>query len=136
VIALDTNLLIRLVIRDEPEKADLVATLMRDNETWLAKTVMLEMEWVLRYTYARDRNTIAEIFRRLLGAKQVHFEDRVTVIRALEHFERGMDFADALHLASSSSARRFETFDRALSRHAARLATRPPVEILGSKSSS
>jgi predicted nucleic-acid-binding protein len=130
LIALDTNLLIRLVVRDDITQADLVVELMRANETWLAKTVLLESEWVLRYTYELNREAIAEIFRKVLGFRRLMVEDRINVLRALDYFDQGMDFADALHLCSSGAATSFATFDRALARKATACATRPAVELV------
>jgi predicted nucleic-acid-binding protein len=48
MIALDTNVVVRLLIRDDPAQADLAAQLVRGNQVLLTTTVLLETEWVLR----------------------------------------------------------------------------------------
>ncbi len=57
-------------------------------------------------------------------------EDRDVVLVAVDAFDKGLDFADALHLARSSRASRFATFDQRLAKRARGLALAPPVELL------
>ena len=59
-------------------------------------------------------------FRKLLGLPQVAAEDATAIARALELYEGGMDFADALHLASARDATAFATFDTRLAKRAGR----------------
>jgi predicted nucleic acid-binding protein len=68
---------------------------------------------------------------RLVGIEHVSIEDRGAVLAALDGFAQGLDFADALHLARSSRAAAFLTFDRRLAKRAKSLSVTPPVEILG-----
>jgi len=75
------------------------------------RTVLLECEWVLRYSYVLPVDAIARSFLALLGLPNVTVEDVAAVHLAIGMFERGIDFADALHLASSSAAKEFVTFD-------------------------
>jgi predicted nucleic-acid-binding protein len=128
--AADTNVLVRLVTRDDPEQAERAAELFRSGEIFVAKTVLLETEWVLRYSYGLDRQALHRTLRTLLGYPALVIEDRAAVLRALGWYGDGMDFADALHLASSAGADRFATFDRALVRRTESLATRPPAVAL------
>lgn len=130
MIALDTNVVVRVITRDDPAQAQRAATLMKKNDLWLSKTVLLETEWVLRYTYEYDPAAIQLALSTLAGLENLTIEDAESVERALEHHRRGMDFADALHLASSGGATRFATFDKRLARSAARIAGAIPVELL------
>ena len=57
-------------------------------------------------------------------------EDRDAVLMAVEAFDKGLDFADALHLARSPRASGFATFDQRLAKRAKALALTPPVELL------
>ena len=93
----------------------------------LLKSVLLETEWVLRSLYRFRRPAIFDGITRLLGLPGVEIEDRPAVARALDWYRRGLDFADALHLASSGRADAFATFDRALRRKARPLAGAVPV---------
>jgi predicted nucleic acid-binding protein len=89
--------------------------------------VVLETAWVLRTIHRLERTAIAAGLMRLLGLPGVEIEDRATVVRALEWSVQGLDFADALHLASSGQAEAFATFDRALRRRARVVQSAVPV---------
>jgi predicted nucleic-acid-binding protein len=130
VIALDTNVLVRIFTRDDPAQAEVAAELLRREPCRVPKTVLLETEWVLRYTYELDPATILEAFSRLLGFSGIEVEDRAAVLRALGWYRQALDFADALHLASSGDAERFATFDRTLSTVSGHCEGAPPVELL------
>jgi predicted nucleic-acid-binding protein len=131
VIALDTNVIVRLVTADDPSQLRTARILFQSGLLWVCKTVLLETEWVLRYSYDLDRDAIQTVFHRLLGYPHLQVEDRVAVIRALALHGLGMDFADALHLASSGDADRFATFDRPLAKAAHGLGESPVVDLLG-----
>lgn len=131
MISLDINVLVRIVIRDDPEQTQAAVAMLHGQELWLAKTVLLELEWVLRFSYELDREKVREALRRIIGLRQLHVEDRLTVVRALEWYGDGMDFADALHLAASAATESFATFDRKLASIAAKLEVFPRVELVG-----
>ncbi len=61
---------------------------------------------------------ILTAFRKLNGLAQVELEDPLSVMDALERYEAGMNFADALHLASARGAETFATFDARLMKRA------------------
>ena len=137
MIALDTNVIVRVVTGDDPEQVEAALSVLRSGELWVSKTVLLETEWVLRYSYELNREAIGEAFTRLLGYRPLQVEDRGAVLRALGWFRQGLDFADALHLASaplaSSPEDRFVTFDRPLAQAAGRLTDAPQVRLLASR---
>jgi predicted nucleic-acid-binding protein len=93
-------------------------------------TVLLELEWVLRGFYALACRDIAKALRALTGIEHVTIEDRDAVLSALAAFEDGLDLADALHVARSTRASAFVTFDRKLARRAKALALLPTTELL------
>ena len=130
MIALDTNVIIRVVTADDPRQLKVALEVFEADNLWICKTVLLETEWVLRYSYKLDPVSIHEIFRKLLGYPRFQIEDRDAVLRALMLFERGLDFADALHLASSGEAERFVTFDRPFAKAARNLEDGSTVELL------
>jgi predicted nucleic-acid-binding protein len=123
VIALDTNILVRLLTRDDPAQVRAAVRAIRGRRLWVAKTVLLETEWVLRYTYELSTDVIQASLRRLMGLARLEIEDRECVLLALASYAQGLDFADALHLASSRGAEAFLSFDRPLAKAAARLGT-------------
>lgn len=127
MISVDTNVLVRVLVNDDPAQAKRATALLGAGPVWLTKTVLLETEWVLRYTYELDVAAIGMAFTKLLAVPGIDVEDRAAVGLALGWHQRGMDFADALHLASSAAATAFATFDRRLAKAATRAAARPRV---------
>ena len=125
MIAIGTNVLARFVTNDDPAQASRAATLFEAHEIFIAKSVLLESEWVLRYACSLDFEAIARALRGVLGLPGVCAEDPSAVARAIEWFELGMDFADALHLTSSDRVERFVTFDTRLIARARRHAAVP-----------
>jgi predicted nucleic acid-binding protein len=123
MMALDTNVLVRYLTRDEPEEAARARSLIERTSVLVAKTVMLETEWVLRSAYQFGPSTIAESFTAFLGLPSVTIEDEPAVARALAWYAQGLDFADALHVASCEEAEAFATFDRRLRRRAGLVGT-------------
>lgn len=122
MIALDTNVVVRVLTRDDPEQVSAALEVMRSPEIWLSKTVLLETEWVLRFSYKLGSEAIQRSLRKLVGLPNLGVEDPQAVLGALEDLAGGMDFADALHLRSSTRATHFATFDR-------KLARRVPAEV-------
>ena len=130
MISLDTNVIVRVVTADDPDQLAAALEVMKLEGLWLCKTVLLETEWVLRYSYKLSRKVILDTFLRLLGYPNLSVEAPEQVRLALEWYRGGMDFADALHLAASTGADRFVTFDRELAEGAGELKAVPSVELL------
>jgi predicted nucleic-acid-binding protein len=118
MMALDTNVIVRFLTRDEPEEAARAKALIERGPTFVAKTVMLETEWVLRSAYQFGPSAIRASLTAFLGLPGVTVEDEPAVTRALAWYAEGLDFADALYVASSDEAEAFATFDRTLRRKA------------------
>ena len=119
--AVDTNVLVRVLVNDDPGQGRRALALMRTHPVWVAKTVLLETEWVLRSLYQFDRQQIADALERLAGLANVQVEDPRCVHTALGWFRDGLDFADALHLASRGDAEAFVSFDARFRRRARRI---------------
>lgn len=120
MIAVDTNVLVRFITNDDAAQAKRARLLIEAGPVFVAKTVLLELEWVLRGAYGLDRPTILKAVRGLLGLPALTAEDELNVARAVEWYEAGLDFADALHLASSGQQRAFATFDQSMRKRASR----------------
>jgi predicted nucleic-acid-binding protein len=130
MIAVDTNVVVRLLTGDDPEQFKTASAAVQGQELFLCKTVLLESEWVLRFTYRFSREAIRDGFGKLLGYEDLQVEDRNAVLRSLSWYSHGMDFADALHLASCADAERFLTFDRPFAQTAKALTQVPEIELL------
>ena len=77
--------------------------------------------------YRQAREDVCRVFDHLLALTHVEIEDRAAVERALGNLRQGLDFADALHHASSRGCEAFLTFDtRRFAGKARRLAITPP----------
>jgi predicted nucleic-acid-binding protein len=110
--AVDTNILVRFfVIDDDIEQTKRVAKLFKTDSIFISRTVLMETEWILRGVYKRDRLTINAGFSRLLDVATVEIESEFLIATALLWHKFGMDFADAIHLASSQHCEKFATFD-------------------------
>jgi predicted nucleic-acid-binding protein len=135
MIALDTTVLVRFFVDDpdDPEAARQrpAAVAALEERVFVPVTVLLELEWVLRGFYKSPRAEILRAFRALAGFNHVSLEDRTQFLAALDAYATGLDFADALHVARSSRAASFRTFDRRLAKSAARAGLATPVQALG-----
>jgi predicted nucleic-acid-binding protein len=129
VIALDTNVIVRLVTADDSDQLKAARAVFEAGDLWVCKTVFMETEWVLRYSYELSPPAIREVFRKLLGYPRLQVEDRIAVLWALSLYDQGLDFADALHLASSGEADQFATFDQPLARKTRGLKDGPVVVL-------
>jgi predicted nucleic-acid-binding protein len=130
-VALDTNLLVRLLTGDEPEQARRVADLIDTSPAcFVPITVVLELEWVLRGAYRLDRRAVIAALEGLMAIRHVHLEQEELVRQALAWHRQGLDFADALHLLRSEGCARFATLDRALAKAANALDLQPAVQAL------
>jgi predicted nucleic-acid-binding protein len=92
--------------------------------------VLLEFEWVMRGFYEVPPKNIVGVLRALASVEHVTLEDRDIVLTGIDGYAKGLDFADALHLARSTRASALLTFDRRLAKRAGVLALMPPVELL------
>lgn len=118
MIAVDTNLLVRVLTGDDPAQARRAVRILESDQILIPKTVILETEWVLRYAYEIETSKIIQGLKKLLGLPNISVEDPDTVTQAISWFEDGLDFADALHLASSKRADKFVTFDKVFAKKA------------------
>ena len=136
MIGLDTNILARYYIQDEGDEEaarqhEAARRLVESGQPLMVcKTVVLELEWVMRGYYGFNSVEAASVLRHLLGLSQVTVEDRETVEQALSCAEAGLDFADALHHASYRGCRRMASFDdRKFARRAKRMGLAPGVFV-------
>lgn len=127
MVSIDTNIAVRLLVNDDPLQTARALALFRANKIFISKTVVLESEWVLRAVYALDRKNVNASIVALISLEDVVVEDEAVLFSALEAHSKGMDFADALHLASSRRADKFATFDTAFLTKAVKLNIQPSV---------
>lgn len=132
--SLDTNVLARFFVDDSDDaQADRqrpAAIAALSERAFVSVTVLLELEWVMRGFYEIPRHGAVRALRALAGIEHITIEDRDAVLAAVDAFEGGLDFADALHLIRSARASAFATFDKKLARCAKGLGLKPTIDLL------
>ena len=129
MISLDTNLLARLLLQDDPAQYIAVKALLTTNQIFTTPvTVMQELVWVLE---SKDRSSdkIGMAMEMLLNLPNFKPEHGDALREALCNYREGMGFSDALHLALSAPHEKFMTFDKAFARKAKKLGLRPAVAL-------
>ena len=116
MVAVDTNVIVRLLVNDDERQGAQARRLFESEEIWIGVTVLLEAAWVLESVYELSAKETARTLRGMLGLPNVHVEDAGAVAAALEAADRGLEFADALHLLRTPEETEFVTFDRRLAR--------------------
>ena len=128
--AVDTNVLARFYLRDDAAQGRIAASVLSAGDVFVPKTVILELEWVLRYVADQPQDKVIECLAHLIALPGVTVEDRDEIEAALGYRRNGIDFADALHLAASQSCGELLTFDdRGYARRARKLHLKPPVRV-------
>ncbi len=112
MIAIDTNLVVRYLTGDHPEQSARARKLVDENPVFVGLTVVLEVEWVLRGAYGFGVGDVTRALRAFAGLPTVTIAETDLVAAALDLADKGLDFADALHLGQAQACEGFVTFDR------------------------
>ena len=107
----DTNVVVRYLTGDDPGQAARARAVIDAGDVFVSTTVLLESEWVLRSVYGLSRTEVAAALRAFAGLPGLSVESPAVLSEALDHAERGMDFADALHLGAAARCEALLTFD-------------------------
>ena len=123
MIALDTNVLIRYLTRDNPEQAEAARALLQGLTTngpgFICREVVIEVVWVLERSYHFRRERIANIVVELVATDTLVIEDDNDVAQAAAVYREGSaDFSDLMILAAANrvGAQPLYTFDRRFAR--------------------
>ena len=119
-VAIDTNIIVRLFVDDNPSQTTKAARLFIENHILISTSVILETAWVLSKFYAFSSAEIAMSLRKLSSIKTVEISDDLAFDAFLKMVDAGMDVADSVHLASAGNAGWFATFDKAFVKAAKR----------------
>ena len=119
--ALDTNVLVRFLVRDDADQHQAAQQLIARCVTaaqvlHIPITVVLELEWVLRSRYGFAKAAITQAIAGLLASKELSFDTEAAIEWALHDYcQSGADFADCLHAALAAHAGQAPlwTFDKA-----------------------
>ena len=116
MIGLDTHVLARYYVASPDAPSQQQSLLARQliesgKPLFVCKSVVLELEWVLRGYYKSSVAEVVTVLRHLLALPNAELEDRVAVAQATQALADGFDFADALHHASYRLCASMATFD-------------------------
>lgn len=133
MISVDTNVLARFYCDDpaDPEarrQRPAARRIMTESAAlFVALTVVLELEWVMRGFYELVPDQVCSVLEHLLGMPHVTVERWERVKDATDLHRKGIDFADALHWTASGGCDSFVSFDKALARGIVKLEIGPPI---------
>jgi len=119
--ALDTNVLVRYIVQDDPSQlaaaARLISRCVSEGSTlYVPVTVVLELEWVLRSSFAFVKDDVLMTLSTLFSSAELSFESERALEVALQLFREGSaHFPDCLHVALAAQAgeQPLWTFDKA-----------------------
>lgn len=130
MIALDTNILARFLLKDNPAQFKQARDLLARPDIYTAPpTVLLELVWVLE-SYDCTRDEIVQALKMLMGLPNFKPKSFEAICYAVNWYTGGMDFGDAMHLALSAGDDAFTTFDKALEKVAEQNGIAPQVQVL------
>src|SRR5215212_12241795 len=113
--AIDTNVLVRLIMHDDPEQVP-VAEAFVAKGVWVSHLVLAETVWVLDSVYGVSHRRIGIAIEMLLSKDDITLQDSDVIAAALEHFRRtpSLGFSDCLLLEIARKAGHLPlgTFDR------------------------
>lgn len=124
MIAIDTNILVRFITRDDPVQVPIADRLMRSGAIRVSPLVLLQTAWVLDRFYQFDDHQILDALTMVLDVEAIHVPRVEQVRKALGAARAGLDLDDAMIWADTPNDVDLATFDDAFARNGARIA--PP----------
>jgi len=125
MIGLDTNILVRYLVKDDPEQTrlavNLIYSLTPAEPGWVAQATMLELVWALTRIYRVKRNQAVAILDTLLASRYIVIEqDEIARASVRLYRAHNIDFADCLISCGGKAAgcSKIMTFDRKAARDA------------------
>lgn len=117
--AVDTNLLVRLIVRDDPKQVA-GAEAFIERGAWVSHLALVEAMWVLSAVYERNAGSLAATVEMLLNHRTLTVQDADVVAAALVHFRKrpAIGFSDCMLLetARKNGHLPLGTFDQNLSK--------------------
>lgn len=109
--AVDTNVLARFLLNDDPAQTEMASDIIEAG-VFVPITVLLELGWLLQSHYGFDRAYLTAALGALLDIPTIMMADEEEVRQALAAFAKRGDFADHIHLVAAKGAEAFVTFDQ------------------------
>ncbi len=111
MIAVDTNIIVRFLTQDDELQFRNSREILQNENIFIADTVILETEWVLRFSYKFKPPEICTAFRKFFGLPNIYLTNPNLIFQVIQWHEDGLDFADAFHLAQTQHCSKLYTFD-------------------------
>lgn len=112
MIAVDTNIVLRLVLDDDEAQVQAARALMARAPIFVSLGVLLETGWVLQSRYRMPRLEVADALALVVSLDRIVVARRTLALWAIDRYRDGADLADMVHLASAAKVGAFATFDR------------------------
>ncbi len=129
MIAVDTNLIVRLVVMDDHNQLNIVRQIFDSQPVFLPAIALLETVWVLTRVYGYSRDLVIASLDAVLAFGSVTLENEVQTRWAIDRYSCGADLADMLLLVASREQSAFATFDSRITRRAG-AQTPVPIQLL------
>ena len=126
MIAVDANIVLRLILDDDQAQVAAARRLLASNRLLITSCVIIEAEWVLRSAFRWSRERINGALVALTEFSNVVASAPDELAWALERHADGGDLADMMHIAAARDTERFVTLDRGALKGAGE---RPPVPV-------
>lgn len=99
MIGLDTNVIVRYIVKDDPSQSALAVKLIRslsdEDRAFVSLVVIAELTWVLESCYGFNRSELVDVIENLVKSKELILENAELVSQAVQLFARGKaDFSD------------------------------------------
>lgn len=115
--ALDTNVLARFILNDDPRQSPIATAAMND-EVYVSDTVLMELAWLLSSHFRFPRAVLADTLADLIQLPTVSVSDPALIAWSIERFSHGADFADMIHLLAARHTDGFVSFEKDLAKFA------------------
>jgi predicted nucleic-acid-binding protein len=112
--SVDTNVLARYVMQDDPVQSVLATEFLATQPCFVPDTVLLETAWLLSSRYGVDRQDLVAVLRGIVELPNVAVSDKRVIDWAIDRFSAGADFADMLHIVLARYTDVFVSFERHL----------------------
>ena len=118
MVAVDTNVIVRLIVGDDEAQVAVALALAEREVLFVAFSVLIEIDWVLRSRYGYGRERIVAALHQLSQLVSLRFEQDDHGWWAIDRYARAGELADYVHIAAANGVGRFATFERKLARRA------------------
>ena len=125
--ALDTNILVRVILNDDPRQYPAALAALSSGDVLVTATVVLELLWVLRSIGGLSDDEMRDAVRTLAAWPSVTVVSVDRCEEFLRLWEAGLDAQDAAHLAFAGEVEAFVTFDKPFAKRTAKANSLTPV---------